>query len=359
MKKPVIFISHSSKDKAPLAILKDLLQTKTANTLDVFLSSDGQSIPFGRNWVHELEQALKDTSIMFIVVSPNSVYSKWIYFESGFSYAKNVKVIPIGLMGVDLGEVQGPLSLLQGFNVNSHHGLNNMIATINTEYNTSFPENFIEEDFQKIITATDSHSLYPDTVLYDRIDSINLTLDGIRYETDAITAKIDEKKLTEIINALKADGIPLSIYGNYISTHGLTITRDKDLTKGTKLYIAIDPFSYKKNFEILQKIYELIGGKEVDCKFKIHFKSVIKAVIPFFKVTSRLANTKVQIHPEKAKLRYDQIEFQVLKSFNDKDVEIEALIPIEHLSDVELEPLLSLLFEKEVLSEVEEIDAIT
>lgn len=52
---------------------------------------------------------------MFVFVSPESLSSSWIYFESGFAYAKGVKVIPIGIKGVDIGKLKPPLNLLQGF----------------------------------------------------------------------------------------------------------------------------------------------------------------------------------------------------------------------------------------------------
>ena len=43
--KPVVFFSHSSRDKRELALLKELFVQKTGGTVEVFLSSDGQSIP--------------------------------------------------------------------------------------------------------------------------------------------------------------------------------------------------------------------------------------------------------------------------------------------------------------------------
>lgn len=57
MAKPIVFLSHSSRDDKLLGRLKELLLSYTGGAIDFFLSSDGQSIPLGRNWVHEIQQA--------------------------------------------------------------------------------------------------------------------------------------------------------------------------------------------------------------------------------------------------------------------------------------------------------------
>ena len=55
--------------------LKELLTKKVGSTLGIFASSDGQSIPLGRNWVYEIEQALEKSKIVFVLLSPNSIRS--------------------------------------------------------------------------------------------------------------------------------------------------------------------------------------------------------------------------------------------------------------------------------------------
>lgn len=59
MKKPTVFFSHSSKDKKFLTRLKEMVAAKTGNSIDIFLSSDGESIPLGRNWVHTIQKHSK------------------------------------------------------------------------------------------------------------------------------------------------------------------------------------------------------------------------------------------------------------------------------------------------------------
>ena len=64
MDKPTIFFSHSSKDSSTILPIKNKITATTAKVLDIFMSSDGQSIPFGHNWVHKIEEGLNNAKIM-------------------------------------------------------------------------------------------------------------------------------------------------------------------------------------------------------------------------------------------------------------------------------------------------------
>jgi len=147
MDKPIVFFSHSSRDAEALIRLRELFIQKTGGTIDVFLSSDGQSIPFGRNWVHKVEQALDQAKLMVVFVTPNSVGSQWLYFEAGYAYSKGLRVVPVGFRGINLTSLTPPLSLLQGFNINSKDSLDNLISLVNDEFNYKHQQNFTKPVF--------------------------------------------------------------------------------------------------------------------------------------------------------------------------------------------------------------------
>lgn len=69
MIKPTLFFSHSSKDKDAILLLKNKLEKATGSVLNIFMSSDGQSIPFGTNWIHKIEDGLQQAKIMFVFVA--------------------------------------------------------------------------------------------------------------------------------------------------------------------------------------------------------------------------------------------------------------------------------------------------
>ena len=134
MPKPSIFFSHASEDGPVLDLLKNKILEKTGNAVEIFLSSDGQSIPFGRNWVHTLQEALEETELLFVFLSPQATFSRWIHFEAGFVYSTEKDVVPVGILGQDLTQLEGPLALLQGFNLKDEGGMNNLITLINQKF---------------------------------------------------------------------------------------------------------------------------------------------------------------------------------------------------------------------------------
>lgn len=155
--KPIIFFSHSSKDGPQLRRLKDRFLKLVGKTVEVFLSSDGKSIQLGSNWLARVAQALGDAKLMFVFVTPNSVNSRWLYFETGHAFSKGIRVVPVGLYGVNIGKLGPPLNLLQGFNVSEPEALNNIIAVVNEVLGTEHENMFTQEDFDALHHTSASH----------------------------------------------------------------------------------------------------------------------------------------------------------------------------------------------------------
>ena len=86
---------------------------------------------------------------MFVFLSPQSADSKWIHFEAGCAYAKDIRVVPVCLPGIDLNRITPPLSLLQGFNLHSHEALGNIVRICNDQFNATIDESFnVGRDFR-------------------------------------------------------------------------------------------------------------------------------------------------------------------------------------------------------------------
>lgn len=67
MDKPTVFFSHSSIDRDYISELQKGVNSRTSGTVNIFQSSDGESIPFGNNWVHQIEENLHKAKIMFVL----------------------------------------------------------------------------------------------------------------------------------------------------------------------------------------------------------------------------------------------------------------------------------------------------
>ncbi|MGP1345071.1 MAG: toll/interleukin-1 receptor domain-containing protein [Phycisphaerales bacterium] len=307
-KKPTIFFSHSSSDHKPMVHLKDMFNEKTGHAFEVFLSCDGQSIPFGRNWVHKVEEALNDASLMLVFLTINSADSGWIYFEAGHAYSKGIRVVPIGFLGFDMKTLGAPLSLLQGFNVNDGDGLNNIIALANEEYHQRHAGSFVNADYQAII---DLSGLGPLTSLGKAAQFI----DDVQVEP---TLKGEPPRLT-VDSWLAA--IP-SVLGQ----HSVQFVRDSQAFHCQGFCVRITTHSGGASIVLDSSIQAvglscMVAGAILeelapDCEQRlavtIVFDMDVDCVIGLHKVYGKLWGIGLLIAESKA-LRYKEVEFTVAK----------------------------------------------
>lgn len=157
-RKPIVFLSHSAKDGQTLSHFKKALERATGGTITFFLSSDGQSIKVGYNWVASLQESLEKAALAFVFLTTNSLNSTWVAFEAGFMHSKKIRVIPVALPGVDMGSVPPPLSLLQGFHLHSAELMNNVFTYLNEEFQHHHERSFTDSDYQSIFGAQSAFS---------------------------------------------------------------------------------------------------------------------------------------------------------------------------------------------------------
>ena len=265
MSKPTLFFSHSSKDKDMVLAIKNKVMKYTSGTLEIFQSSDGESIPFGTNWIHKVEEGLKEAKVMFVFITEQSISSGWIYFEAGYAYSKDVHVIPVGI-GVSVGDLKAPLNLLQGFNITSADSLNNFLTIINREFSYDFPAYFTEDDFYEVI-ALSSPAVKNSTAFDEIFRSAKFQLDGVYYENpgekktmetqamfDRIKCYLDEQKLEYALG--KPSGYSV---GESLAVMGIKAeyipNKDLDSTHG-KITISISPYNFERSFYLYLQIAE-------------------------------------------------------------------------------------------------------
>ena len=260
MSKPTLFFSHSSKDKDMVLAIKNKVMQYTSNTLEIFQSSDGESIPFGTNWIHKVEEGLKEAKVMFVFVTEQSIASGWIYFEAGYAYSKDIHVIPVGI-GVSVGDLKAPLNLLQGFNITSADSLNNFLTIINREFSYSFLAQFTDDDYNEIV-APSSYTAKHSTQFDEIIRTIKYELSGNYYENagekktrntkemfDRLTAYLDEHSIVYSLSKLHGYGYDK---GSSLAVHGIKFVYSrsgKDDDSGT-ISVSISPYNFEKSFEL-------------------------------------------------------------------------------------------------------------
>lgn len=277
MSKPTIFFSHSSKDKEIILSIKNKLDKATGGVMDIFMSSDGQSIPFGTNWIHKIEEGLQTAKIMFVFVTDNSVSSGWIYFEAGYAYSKGIQVIPVGI-GIDIGSLKAPLNLLQGFNVLSEDSLNNFITIINRTFNYHFDSTFRYSDylevtkkltpgmintikFEEVVSKAEceiygEQTVNGKTVKHNINKVFNDIVDYLNF--NSITYSRDDKYHDERTVCLVADGVKI-IYRKETSSTG---TNCNSYDNCSKMCFYVSPYNFVKAFTLLKSLLKLFEDKE-------------------------------------------------------------------------------------------------
>ena len=307
MSKPKIFFSHSSKDKEILSRLKDLFVEKTGGTIEVFLSSDGQSIPFGKNWVHRVEEALEQTTLMVVFLTPNSLKSNWIYFETGFVYSKGVRVVPVGFLGIDLTLLSPPLSLLQGFNISNYDGLDNLIALVNDAFSHQHKSNFTDEEYRELISFGDQTTLHPLREFLPLIEEVYIEINERNdFKCEPIEG-IERAKhiLNEESIEFRDSEERLEFFGVSIYTH--------DGQRPRPIIFKIDPSLMDKTLTTVKSILNHIREKGIEgvC-FRFDFIDGISCIKGNHKITARLYGTGVMFG-DKEQLVFNDLSFYLSK----------------------------------------------
>ena len=107
-----IFISHSSHDKWVARQISRMLETEGHET---FL--DEKDIKTGDSINKEIQEHLKDSDHLLLLISPASVTSQWVFIELGGAIALNKKVIPV-LLHVGSNEIPPAISNLLARDIN-------------------------------------------------------------------------------------------------------------------------------------------------------------------------------------------------------------------------------------------------
>lgn len=116
-----VFLVHSTSDKGIAALVNSAIQSAG---LKVFVAST--DIAAGNKWQNQIRDAISQTKCVLMLVTPNSVNSKWLPFEAGMAiYAGK----PIFTLHDGLGTTELP-SFIQRYRVSGLEELPKVVAEI-------------------------------------------------------------------------------------------------------------------------------------------------------------------------------------------------------------------------------------
>ena len=93
--------------------VKDIIERHIPGPPKVFVSSDGESIKMGRDWLETVLKALGTCKAEVVVCSPKSVTRPWLNLEAGAALIRGIPVIPACHSGMAPPGLPLPLLLRQ------------------------------------------------------------------------------------------------------------------------------------------------------------------------------------------------------------------------------------------------------
>jgi hypothetical protein len=100
-----VFLSYSIQDRAWVLEFSDAL---SEGGVKRWFDPVAEMAP-GKPWREEMEEALRASRTLVLILSPASLDSRWTFFELGAAVADNKKIIPVAANDVDLSKVPVPL----------------------------------------------------------------------------------------------------------------------------------------------------------------------------------------------------------------------------------------------------------
>jgi uncharacterized SAM-dependent methyltransferase len=125
-----VFVSHISEERELAELLKQRLSKDFLRWVDVFSSSDGESIAAGDEWLQSIRQGLTNAEMLLVLCSPASIRRPWINFEAGAAWISDKRLIPICHSGLNPGELPMPLSVLHAIEAGDRRGIEALYGQI-------------------------------------------------------------------------------------------------------------------------------------------------------------------------------------------------------------------------------------
>lgn len=126
----MLFLSHYDKETDIAQAFQRVIEKAFLGMVDVFVSSDGKSIPPGRAWLDTVERTLRECAVFVVIASPESIERRWINFELGAVWMREIPIIPLLHSGLTTANLPRPLSDMSAVVATDSKGLQRIIAEI-------------------------------------------------------------------------------------------------------------------------------------------------------------------------------------------------------------------------------------
>lgn len=301
---------------------------------------------------------------MFVFVSPESAKSGWVYFEAGYAFSRDVRVVPLCLPGITIGRLPAPLNLLQAQELHSAKALNEIIKVCNEVFDTHIACNFTPKDFAEVFGSRDE-GVKDVPEWEDLVNRIELSVTAKTGSDVQFAAICKARKLD-----CKADGLGEKRWSTSIVSSGITLTTRRRSDRWSLLEDSEEnekkPAPKKETSDVVispQLLYvtaPLLDEwtnrvRVVDpIKLRIVFADSIRMETVPHRLTTKIYGSEISMN-EDGSLRMWDLSFSLSDAKepvypNDRFVPVFLDMTFDRrLSDISLREIITTLFEKRVL----------
>jgi hypothetical protein len=137
--------------------------------------------------------SLNNSEVCISLLTPNSIYRPWVYFESGGSYALSIRdqdhfrMFPVCAYGLNKGELNGPFAFIQARNLNNK----NEVLLLCQEVGKIFEKHSYKPTNEKVdilckesSKGTSSWGIVHQTLVCERMDSSPFSIQNLLFNTE-------------------------------------------------------------------------------------------------------------------------------------------------------------------------------
>lgn len=129
----VVFLSHAATDGETAGYLQQVIEGCFPRA-DVFVSTDLQDVPLGSKWPEKVLAKLNDAVVVLVLATERGMDRKWVWFETGAGWSRNLQLIPCCLGKVRKGQLPHPFSEYMGVNLDQEADVQQLIAQLSKQF---------------------------------------------------------------------------------------------------------------------------------------------------------------------------------------------------------------------------------
>lgn len=156
-----IFISHNNCDQEIAEIVANSLQRITLHQIQPWFSSDISAdggLKPGNIWLNEILNKITQSKAVIVLLTPNSIDSHWVHFESGMAgVIKDFELIPV-CVGVKRDSILPPLGMFQCFQLTDYISVKEFFGKLLVRFQIHFDEELSKPILERVISQLSNFS---------------------------------------------------------------------------------------------------------------------------------------------------------------------------------------------------------